>query len=153
MVHIFNIHAANAAFACYSLHTSIMCCVGSFPLQTHIDSLILSKPSFSALLIPFFIFLSRVGLHCVTAGRKTCFSPEWLLCPRFREGPVDSVHKRTGLLCNKTPVSSLLVQSFGEKTQIKGLNRCKYDPAPHLRDESLLNFYHQKGVREFWKIF
>lgn len=121
MVHIFNIHAVNAAFACYSLHTSIMCWVGSFPLQTHIDSLILSKHSFSALLIPFFILLSRVGLHCVTAGRKTCFSPEWLLCPRFREGPVDSVHKRTGLLCNKTTVSSLLVQSLGKKDTDKGI--------------------------------
>lgn len=86
----------------------------------------------------------------MTAGRKTCFSPEWLLCPRFREGSVDSVHKKTGLLCNKMTVSSLLVQSLGEKkTQIKGLNRCKYDPAPHLRDESLLNFYHEKGVRDF----
>ena len=42
-----------------------------------------------------------------------------LLCPRFREDPVDIEHKRTGLLCNKTIVSSLLVQSLGKKkTQI-----------------------------------
>lgn len=32
MVHIFNIHAVNAAFACYSSHTSIMCWADSFPL-------------------------------------------------------------------------------------------------------------------------
>lgn len=115
MVHIFNIHAVNAAFACYSLHISIMCWVDSFPLQTHIDSLILSKHSFSALLRPFFILLSRVGLCCVRAGWKTYFSMEWLLCHRFREDPVDTEHKGTGLLCNKMIVSSLLVQSLVKK--------------------------------------
>lgn len=85
------------------------------------------------------------------AGWKTYFSMEWLLCHRFKEDPVDTEHKGTGLLCNKMIVSSLLVQSLvkKKKTLIKGLNRCKYDSAPHLRDGSLLNFYHEKGVRGF----